>query len=70
MAKIYTKCRDAEGNKIYLGDTLVGSYGIPPRCVVAKVKMLNGRYVVYAKGHNPEWCGLRMAVKCLQATRR
>jgi hypothetical protein len=68
MKREYTKCRDANKAKIYYGDKLIGSYGIPPVCVKTVAEKAKGKPIVRTQGHNPEVCALRSAVRCLYLT--
>ena len=68
--KRYTGCRDAEKQKIYYGDMLGGTYGIPPVFVLAKAVKYKGKPVIKTPEHKPNICALRTAVRCLFLTVR
>jgi len=65
MSKHYTHCRDRNKTKIYYGDILDGSYGIPPVYVKGKAGMAKGKPVFKTPYSNPKVCPLRTAVYCL-----
>ena len=67
MKREYTKSRDVDGKKIHVGDTLVGSYGIPPVRVEAKVIKEKGIFKIKTPDHNPKEVTVRQAVRYLSA---
>lgn len=55
--------KDMDGKTIKEGDTIIFSYGIPPRKVVAPIILKNGKLIAITTGHTPATCELRQLKK-------
>ena len=66
-----TNIKDVVGNMLYVGDTVEGSFGIPPTKIIAVVKQKeNKRYVIETPEHTPKECGLKKAVELLELRKK
>lgn len=50
---------DDDGNRVYAGDVVRFSYGIPPVCVKAKLVQRGNKLIALTPGHTPVECNLR-----------
>lgn len=49
----FTGIKDADGNDIYVGDSVNFSFGIPPTGVIAPIAFIDGGFFAITDNHNP-----------------
>jgi len=57
--RTYTGQKDDDGNKVYVGDIVHFSFGIPPIGVDAPIRVIDGKNYAITKGHKPDKCLFR-----------
>lgn len=62
-----TEKNDIDDNKIFEGDVIRGSFGIPPVSVDAVVEYKNTSFMIETPSCNPKSCTVEEAVKYLNA---
>lgn len=63
MKKEFTGIVDDEGEKIYVGDTIHFSYGIPPIGVNAEIAKKGNSFIALTPDHNPKTVSLKTLQK-------